>query len=88
MQDERVLIAATRLTDFDRQVFKVSYGTVQCYIVRDTPWTMIHFGGAEYAREKEILTPSRRAAGQAICDALNSGEISLDDAKKRLSRIW
>lgn len=86
--DERVIIAATRLLDFDKQKFKVSHGTVQCYIYRETPHLMIHYGRAQYARELPIMTPELRDQGQAICDDLNSGELTLEEAYRRLDQIW
>ena len=68
--------------------FCVASGTVQPYVCRETPFAMHHFGRCEYDRNKPVLSDSLRQQGQAVCDALNAGEIDWETAKKRLDKIW
>jgi hypothetical protein len=76
----------------DNLKFVVSHGTVQPYIVRrgdkQTSMIMIHFGLSEYDRRKPVLTNEARLKAQAVCDALNSSEIDLNEARTRLQTIW
>ena len=68
--------------------FIVSSGTVQPVIYRSEPYCMIHYGRAEYSVDRPVLSESLREQGQAICDALNDGSMTLDEAKKKLARIY
>ena len=72
----------------NKNQYHVWTGTVQNYVVRTSPFFMYHFGKVEYDMYKPILTDSLRIQGQVICDELNSGQITEDEAKKRLDRIY
>lgn len=72
----------------DDDKFHVTSGTVQSCVVRMSPFAMHHFGRCEYDRDKPVTTDSLRQQGQAICDALNAGDIDWETAKKRLDEIW
>lgn len=68
--------------------WRVSRGTVQCYIIRPEPHAMIFFGCAEYDREKPVMTDSLREQGQAVCDALNARQITETEAIEQLSKVY
>lgn len=68
--------------------WRVSHGTVQCYVIRDQPHAMIFFGRAEYDRNQPVLSASLKQQGQAVCDDLNSGRIDEDEARQQLRQIY
>ncbi len=68
-------------------VFYLGYGTVQCYILRPSPFFMHHFGRAQYDRRMPILSASIKAQAQPIVDALNTGEMELGQAVNELNKI-
>lgn len=68
--------------------WRVSHGTVRCYIIRPDPHAMIFYGRAEYDREKPVMSKSLREQGQAVCDALNAEEITETEAQERLRKIY
>ena len=68
--------------------FRVGVGTVQCYIVRNTPWLMVHFGRANYDRNTPVYSDSLKSQIEPILAELNNGLISLDEALLHISKIW
>lgn len=70
--------------------YEVSHGTVQCYIINqgEGEFYMHHFGRAEYDRNKPVLTKSLHDQGMVVCQKLNSGEISENEANKILDAIY
>lgn len=72
-------------------IYEVVEGGLQPYIRRygdeHTPMFMRHFGRAEYNRKHRVLSASLRKQGQAICDALNAGEIDETEATNQLRAI-
>lgn len=68
--------------------YRLSTGTVQTMLVCESPFCCFHFGAAQYDRNKPILTDSIRSQAQPIVDELNAGDITLDEAKDRLEKIW
>lgn len=68
--------------------WRVSHGTVQCYVIRPEPHAMIFYGRAEYDRDKPVMNDSLREQGQAVCDALNAGEITETEAQERLKKAY
>jgi len=71
--------------------YEVVEGGLQPYIRRYgdgfTPMFLRHFGRAEYSRKRRVLSESLRRQGQAVCDALNAGEIDEAAAIERLKAI-
>jgi len=68
--------------------FLLGHGTVQCCVSRVKPYYSKYFGRAEYLREKPVLSESIRSQAQPIVDAMNSGELSIEEAELRLDQIW
>lgn len=64
--------------------FSLGEGTVQCYVLRESPWLMHFFGRAEYQREKPVMSDSIRSQAQPIVDAMNSGTITVEDGLRQL----
>jgi hypothetical protein len=75
----------------DLMRYKLAIGTLRPCVVRigdaATPMFQQPFGRAAYSREEPILSDSLRKQGQAVCDALNAGEITEDEARQRLAQI-
>lgn len=65
-------------------------GTVQPYVASDgdSPYFCFHFGFAEYERDKPVVKDHHRKEAQPIIDKLNAGELSHEEAKDLLSKIW
>lgn len=78
--------------DIDPMVYHLTWGTVQCYVHRpgdhETPMFLHFFGRAEYDRNKPVLSESLRKQAEPIVDQLNCGEITEDEAKKALDKIY
>ena len=68
--------------------FRIGVGIVQCFIIRNSPHFMHHFGGPQYQRELPILTESLKKQAEPIVDALNNGSITVEEAKEKLDKIW
>lgn len=67
--------------------WKLGVGTVQCYIAGGQPFDLIHYGRPEYQRDYPIMTDSLQAQGQAVCDKLNSGDMTAEEARTALAKI-
>lgn len=68
--------------------YRLSHGTVQCYVARLQPFFMYHFGRCQYDTAKNIISESIKSQAAPIVDKLNSGEMTEDEAKKALDKIW
>lgn len=68
--------------------FHIETGTVRCYIARDKPFYMRHFGRAEYDSKKPVMSDSLRDKGTKICDALNNKTMTIAEAEKALDAIY
>jgi polyhydroxyalkanoate synthesis regulator phasin len=49
---------------------------------------MYHFGRCQYDTAKNIISESIKSQAAPIVDKLNSGEMTEDEAKKALDKIW
>lgn len=74
--------------NFDPTKAYLSSGTVQPIVLRHTPWLCHSFGAAQYHRDLPVLTDGVREQAQPIVDRLNAGEITDEQAKAELSKIW
>lgn len=68
--------------------FRVGVGTVQCYVFRNSPFFMHHFGGANYDRNTPVYSDRLRSQIEPILKELNDGQIALDEALLHINRIW
>ena len=68
-------------------MYHVREGSLQPMVVNMDPFFLCHYGPAQYDRDKPILTESLREQGQSVCDRLNAGEISEEEAEVLLSKI-
>lgn len=82
------------MENYDVYKWYVRAGTVQCFLFREGdasgnfPLEMLWFGSAEYDSRKPVLNEHRKLEGQKIADLLNNEDISIDEAKLRLSKIY
>jgi hypothetical protein len=72
-------------TKRDPTKFHLWVGTVQCFVVRDTPYFWQAFGCAVYDRDKPVLSKGREARAQPIVDRMNSGELTPEQGMELLN---
>ena len=65
-------------------MYGVYTGTVQAYLSRMEPFVCRHFGRVEYDRRKPIISTSNIRKIDIIVSQLNDGDITEDEAFKRL----
>ena len=63
-------------------------GTVQPYISCRSHYFMYFFGPVTYEKEKPIISESLRERIQPILKKINNGEITEDELKTILDKIW
>lgn len=68
--------------------YNLGAGTVQPCVTRDTPFFMFHFGRAAYHRDLPVLSESIREQASQIVQRLNAGEITEEEAKRQLGKIY
>lgn len=69
--------------------WKLYSGTVQAYVAREgEPLTMFFFGLPQYDRNKPVISEYKKEKTNKILDQLNNNEISEDEAKSLLKKIW
>jgi hypothetical protein len=74
--------------EIERQSYYLTSGTVQAVVASHDTSFYVHFGRAEYQQEKPVVSKSIRRQAQPVIDGLNSGEISENEAKILLEKIW